>query len=95
LHFIIIVFPSTKVWDKADEFIPERFDLEGPVPNESNTDFRSEHNLVIYCFYPIHMLIYHLLANVIELCHAPAMSFPGLSHSVEVLGNVLEINLLS
>jgi len=32
--------PSTKVWDRADEFIPERFDLEGPVPNESNTDYR-------------------------------------------------------
>ncbi|PWZ55573.1 Carotene epsilon-monooxygenase, chloroplastic [Zea mays] len=31
---------SPEVWDRADEFIPERFDLEGPVPNESNTDFR-------------------------------------------------------
>ena len=29
-----------KVWEQAEEFIPERFDLEGPVPNESNTDFR-------------------------------------------------------
>mgnify|MGYP007109620788 FL=1 len=29
-----------KVWDRAEEFIPERFDLDGPVPNESNTDFR-------------------------------------------------------
>ena len=44
---------STKVWDRADEFVPERFDLEGPVPNESNTDFRSEYNLVICCFYPV------------------------------------------
>ncbi|CAM6128153.1 unnamed protein product [Calypogeia fissa] len=31
---------SPAVWDQAEEFIPERFDLEGPVPNESNTDFR-------------------------------------------------------
>jgi carotene epsilon-monooxygenase len=44
---------STKVWDRADEFVPERFDLEGPIPNESNTDFRSEYNLVICCFYPV------------------------------------------
>jgi hypothetical protein len=45
--------PSTKVWDRADEFIPERFDLEGPVPNESNTDYRSEYNFAIYRFYPV------------------------------------------
>nr|AID51468.1 epsilon-ring carotene hydroxylase [Cucumis melo var. makuwa] len=31
---------SLQVWEQAEEFIPERFDLEGPVPNESNTDFR-------------------------------------------------------
>ncbi|PAN48629.1 hypothetical protein PAHAL_9G396300 [Panicum hallii] len=31
---------SPEVWDRADEFVPERFDLEGPIPNESNTDFR-------------------------------------------------------
>ncbi|WOH00857.1 hypothetical protein DCAR_0520233 [Daucus carota subsp. sativus] len=31
---------SSKVWDRAEEFIPERFDLDGPVPNESNTDYR-------------------------------------------------------
>ncbi|XP_059073924.1 carotene epsilon-monooxygenase, chloroplastic isoform X2 [Cryptomeria japonica] len=31
---------SPMVWDMADEFIPERFDLNGPVPNETNTDFR-------------------------------------------------------
>ncbi|KAL6905297.1 hypothetical protein ACP4OV_002898 [Aristida adscensionis] len=31
---------SPEVWDRADEFDPERFDLEGPIPNESNTDFR-------------------------------------------------------
>lgn len=31
---------SPSVWDKAEEFIPERFDLNGPTPNESNTDFR-------------------------------------------------------
>ncbi|GBG69640.1 hypothetical protein CBR_g4469 [Chara braunii] len=31
---------SPQVWDKPEEFIPERFDLDGPVPNETNTDFR-------------------------------------------------------
>ncbi|KAK6942715.1 Cytochrome P450 [Dillenia turbinata] len=31
---------SSQVWEKAEEFVPERFDLEGPVPNETNTDFR-------------------------------------------------------
>ncbi|KAK1267373.1 hypothetical protein QJS04_geneDACA000249 [Acorus gramineus] len=31
---------SSQVWERAEEFLPERFDLEGPVPNESNTDFR-------------------------------------------------------
>ncbi|GLT25770.1 hypothetical protein SLA2020_008790 [Shorea laevis] len=31
---------SAQVWERANEFVPERFDLEGPIPNESNTDFR-------------------------------------------------------
>ncbi|GAY67243.1 hypothetical protein CUMW_255040, partial [Citrus unshiu] len=31
---------SSQVWERAEEFLPERFDLEGPMPNESNTDFR-------------------------------------------------------
>eukprot|EP00250_Pteridium_aquilinum_P017047 c23428_g1_i1 orf=174-1937(+) len=31
---------SPQVWERAEEFLPERFDLDGPVPNESNTDFR-------------------------------------------------------
>jgi carotene epsilon-monooxygenase len=31
---------SPQVWERAEEFIPERFDLEGPVPNETNTDFK-------------------------------------------------------
>ncbi|KAB1199544.1 Carotene epsilon-monooxygenase, chloroplastic [Morella rubra] len=30
---------SSQVWERAEEFVPERFDLEGPVPNETNTDF--------------------------------------------------------
>ncbi|KAL8039604.1 hypothetical protein ABFX02_10G046900 [Erythranthe guttata] len=34
------VHHSAQVWDRADEFVPERFDLEGAVPNETNTDFR-------------------------------------------------------
>ncbi|KAJ8754232.1 hypothetical protein K2173_002132 [Erythroxylum novogranatense] len=31
---------SSKVWERAEEFVPERFDMEGAIPNESNTDFR-------------------------------------------------------
>lgn len=31
---------SSQVWERAEEFVPERFDLDGPVPNESNTDYR-------------------------------------------------------
>ncbi|PHU05579.1 Protein LUTEIN DEFICIENT 5, chloroplastic [Capsicum chinense] len=31
---------SLEVWDRAEEFDPERFDMDGPVPNETNTDFR-------------------------------------------------------
>ncbi|KAG7027233.1 Carotene epsilon-monooxygenase, chloroplastic, partial [Cucurbita argyrosperma subsp. argyrosperma] len=38
---------SSQVWERAEEFIPERFDLEGPVPNESNTDFRYTFNLYL------------------------------------------------
>ncbi|KAI3880074.1 hypothetical protein MKX03_003895 [Papaver bracteatum] len=34
------VHRSPQVWDNAEEFMPERFDLGGPVPNETNTDFR-------------------------------------------------------
>ncbi|XP_057735508.1 carotene epsilon-monooxygenase, chloroplastic-like [Arachis stenosperma] len=31
---------SSEVWDRAEELLPERFDMDGPVPNETNTDFR-------------------------------------------------------
>jgi carotene epsilon-monooxygenase len=31
---------SPQVWDQAEEFLPERFDLDGPVPNEANTDYK-------------------------------------------------------
>ncbi|KAK6140069.1 hypothetical protein DH2020_026204 [Rehmannia glutinosa] len=31
---------SAQVWERADDFVPERFDLESPIPNETNTDFR-------------------------------------------------------
>ncbi|KAK6943909.1 Cytochrome P450 [Dillenia turbinata] len=31
---------SSQVWEKAEDFVPERFDLEGPVPNETNTNYR-------------------------------------------------------
>ena len=33
---------SPQVWDNAEEFQPERFNLDDPVPNESNTDFKYE-----------------------------------------------------
>ena len=42
LHFYVF----SKVWDRSEEFIPERFDLEGPAPNESNTDYRCVRLLV-------------------------------------------------
>ncbi|EPS64627.1 hypothetical protein M569_10150 [Genlisea aurea] len=31
---------SSQVWDRAEEFVPDRFDVAGPVPNETNTDFK-------------------------------------------------------
>ncbi len=32
---------SPAVWDRPEEFLPERFGpLDGPVPNEINTDFK-------------------------------------------------------
>ncbi|KAK2655026.1 hypothetical protein Ddye_008078 [Dipteronia dyeriana] len=31
---------SSQVWERAEEFLPDRFDLDGPIPNETNTDFR-------------------------------------------------------
>ncbi|KFK34549.1 hypothetical protein AALP_AA5G160700 [Arabis alpina] len=31
---------SSVVWEKAEEFLPERFELEGAIPNEINTDFK-------------------------------------------------------
>ncbi|GAB2300648.1 Belongs to the cytochrome P450 [Dionaea muscipula] len=31
---------SSQVWERAEEFVPGRYDLGGPVPNETNTDFR-------------------------------------------------------
>ncbi|XVE96559.1 hypothetical protein REPUB_Repub02eG0233100 [Reevesia pubescens] len=31
---------SSQVWDRAEEFAPERFELESSVPNETNTDYR-------------------------------------------------------
>jgi hypothetical protein len=32
--------PPSPVWDRPDEFEPERFPLDGPVPSEQNTDYR-------------------------------------------------------
>lgn len=29
------------VWEQPDEFVPERFSLDDPVPNEANTNYRS------------------------------------------------------
>lgn len=31
---------ASAVWDDPEEFQPERFPLDGPVPNEQNTDYR-------------------------------------------------------
>lgn len=31
---------SPAVWEDAEAFIPERFDMDGPVPNEQNTDYK-------------------------------------------------------
>ena len=28
------------VWDQPDEFFPERFALDAPVPNEANTNYK-------------------------------------------------------
>ena len=31
---------SPAVWDRAEEFLPERFPLDEPIPNETNTDYK-------------------------------------------------------
>jgi len=31
---------SPAVWEQPEEFLPERFPLDGPVPNEQNTDYK-------------------------------------------------------
>eukprot|EP00270_Netrium_digitus_P009242 TRINITY_DN2804_c0_g1_i4.p1 TRINITY_DN2804_c0_g1~~TRINITY_DN2804_c0_g1_i4.p1 ORF type:complete len:607 (+),score=185.29 TRINITY_DN2804_c0_g1_i4:22-1821(+) len=31
---------SPQVWERAEEFVPERFDMDSPIPNEANTDYR-------------------------------------------------------
>jgi carotene epsilon-monooxygenase len=31
---------SPAVWDRAEEFLPERFALDEPIPNETNTDYK-------------------------------------------------------
>lgn len=51
--YFLLLFVLPKVWDRAEEFIPERFDLEGPIPNESNSDYRSAQLLLspLFVFY--------------------------------------------
>eukprot|EP00899_Mesostigma_viride_P018511 jgi/Mesvir1/26661/Mv20448-RA.3 len=34
------VHHNPDVWENAEEFVPERFPLDQPVPNETNTDFK-------------------------------------------------------
>ena len=31
---------SPEVWERPEEFLPERFPLDEPVPNEVTTDYR-------------------------------------------------------
>jgi carotene epsilon-monooxygenase len=31
---------SPAVWDQPEAFLPERFALDAPVPNEQNTDYK-------------------------------------------------------
>lgn len=31
---------SPAVWDRPEDFLPERFSLDEPVPNETNTDYK-------------------------------------------------------
>lgn len=31
---------AVTVWERPDDFEPERFPLDGPVPNEQNTDYK-------------------------------------------------------
>lgn len=31
---------SPAVWDNAEAFMPERFSMDNPTPNEQNTDYR-------------------------------------------------------
>ena len=31
---------SPAVWDRPDDFLPERWDLEGPIPTEQTTDYK-------------------------------------------------------
>lgn len=35
---------SPKHWNDADKFIPERWPLDGPNPNETNQEYRSDFN---------------------------------------------------
>jgi len=37
------VLCCVQVWDDPDSFIPERFPLDQPMPNEQNTDYRYGH----------------------------------------------------
>lgn len=64
-HLIRISVDFCKVWDRAEEFVPERFDLEGPVPNETNTDFR----------FVIEFLV------VLSRCHSKGVSYNYLVRS--------------
>lgn len=45
---------SPKHWNDADKFIPERWPLDGPNPNETNQEYRSDFILFfiyISCFF--------------------------------------------
>lgn len=69
--------------------MPERFDLEGPVPNETNTDFRSLYTNFTSFLLEALLVLYLMLPTIYSnYCIADS------SHSVEGHANVLAINLL-
>ncbi|KAJ8426577.1 hypothetical protein Cgig2_001246 [Carnegiea gigantea] len=75
---------SPQVWERAAEFIPGRFDLDGPVPNETNTDFRHvlvntafEMMIIIIFFFFFFLLLLLLFLLVCPSGRARFIPFSG------------------